>query len=49
MCARTREIGQDDRVGGPGDERVEHRAPGLAHHVGGHEVELDPGVLHDLV
>jgi hypothetical protein len=45
----AREIGHERWVGGPGDERVEPRAAGAAHHVGGHQVELDAGVLHDLV
>jgi hypothetical protein len=45
----ARELGEHDRVGGARDERVEHRATGLAHHVGGDAVEFDPGVLHHLV
>jgi hypothetical protein len=42
-------IGQDLRVGGAGDERVEHRAPGRAEDVGGDAVELDAGVFQRLV
>ena len=26
----ARKVGEDDRIGGPGHERVEHRPPGLA-------------------
>jgi hypothetical protein len=45
----ARELGQRDRVGRAGDERIEHVAAGLAHDVAGHAAELDPGVLEDLV
>ena len=45
----AREIGEHARVGRAGHERVEHRAAGLAHHVGGDAIEFDAGVLHHLV
>jgi hypothetical protein len=41
----AREVGEHLGVGRAGDQRVEHVAPGLAHHVGRDAVELDPGVL----
>ena len=43
------ELGEHRRVGRARDERVEHRPAGLAEDVGGDAVELDPGVLEDLV
>jgi hypothetical protein len=45
----ARELGQHRRVGRAGQERVEHRPPGDAEDVAGEAVELDPGVLEDLV
>ncbi len=44
-----REVGEHDGVGRAGDQRFEHRAARLAEDVGGDAVELDPGVLDDLV
>jgi len=45
----ARELGQDVGIGFAGDQRIEHVAPGLAHHVRRDAVELDPGVLQGLV
>jgi hypothetical protein len=42
------ELGERDRVGGGGHERVEHRASGEPEDVGGDAVELDAGVLERL-
>ena len=43
------EIGKHGRVGRARDERVEHRAPGLAKNVRRDAVQLDAGVLQGLV
>ena len=42
------QLSEDLRVGRARDERVEHRAAGLAEDVGRDAVELDPGVLQAL-
>src|SRR3954454_24048016 len=44
-----RELRQRVRIGLAGDQRVEHVAPGLAHHVRCDAVELDAGVFERLV
>src|SRR3954466_7344860 len=44
-----RELRQHVRIGLAGDQRVEHVAPGLAHHVRCDAVELDAGVFERLV
>jgi hypothetical protein len=44
-----RELGEHGRVGRTSAERVEHRPPGGAENVGRDAVELDAGVLEDLV
>ena len=45
----SREVGQHRWVGRSGDERVEHRPTGFPEDVRSDAVELDPGVLQDLV
>jgi hypothetical protein len=39
------EVGEHRWVAFAGDQRLEHRAGGLAHHIRGDRVQLDPGVL----
>jgi hypothetical protein len=43
------QIGQQLRVGHPGDQGVHHLPPRHTHHVGGYRGQLDPGVLEDLM
>ena len=43
------QLGEHGRVGRAGNERVQHVAAGLAEDVGCDAVELDAGVLEDLV
>src|SRR5215207_8138638 len=43
------QLRQDLRVGGPADQRVEHRPPGGTEHAGGHRRELYPGILEHLL
>ena len=45
----VREVGEYLGIGRAGDERVEHRAAGLAEDVRGDAVQLDAGVLQGLV
>jgi hypothetical protein len=43
------QVGQDIRIAGAGDERVEHRPTGQAEDPSGDRGQLDPGVLEHLV
>src|SRR3990170_2377511 len=47
--SRWARIAEHLRIGGALHERVEHCSPGCAEDVGGDAVELDAGVLEDLV
>jgi hypothetical protein len=42
------QLGQDPRVAFAGDQRLEHRRPGLAEDVAGHHREFDAGVFEQL-
>src|SRR4051794_26788606 len=43
------QLGQRRRVAFAGDQRLEHRPPGLAEDVTGHHGELDAGVFEQLL